>query len=286
MTSLSSCDTANRSLRPTAATAPARQGGAAAASAAGLRFAAGRAEIVGRPSFHQVSDLGVVQASHGYDPDLLRRIRDRALALKRAYAQKRHLDLNFIRGAHLLIPEILDLVHAPGRLERLSALAGTPLEVYPLSVISSIVTFTSPAPDDGSIGWHADGIPVTELVPLAIEDLEGGELELYRGDFDHGLARVARGETIGDHEILRVRHAMGYSVCGQLMRLMHRVRPVTRGYRITLNLNLRAAEKPWLDDNSLTYLAADNPDMAWLDDYVDDVRTRVLPAYLKAQDTA
>jgi hypothetical protein len=247
------------------------------------RFAMTREQIVGRPSSYQVSDLGVVQAPHGYDPALLQRILERALALKRAHAHKRHLDLNFIRGAHLLIPEILELVHAPGRLERLSAQAGTRLEVYPLSVISSIITFTSPSPDDGAIGWHADGIPVTELVPLAIEDLEGGELELYRGDFDHGLARLARGETIGADEIVRLDHALGYSVCGQLMRLMHRVRPASRGFRVTLNLNLRSADKPWLDDNSLTYLAADNPDMAWLDDYVADVRQRVLPAYLAAQ---
>jgi hypothetical protein len=284
MTSLRSLDSPLRPACPATPPAGARRTGASGGSPAGIRFAMSREQIVGRPSSYQVSDLGVVQAAHGYDPELLRHILERALALKQAYAQKRHLDLNFIRGAHLLIPEILDLVQARGRLDRLSALAGTRLEVYPLSVISSIITFTSPAPDDGSIGWHADGIPVTELVPLAIEDLEGGELELYRGDFDHGLARVARGETIGEAEILRLRHAMGYSVCGQLMRLMHRVRPVTRGYRVTLNLNLRSAERPWLDDNSLTYLAADNPDMAWLDDYVDDVRSRVLPAYLAAQD--
>ncbi|MGJ3262925.1 MAG: hypothetical protein ACFE0R_06795 [Salinarimonas sp.] len=243
-------------------------------------FSMDRDAIIGAPSHHQVSNLGVVQFRNDYDPELLRTISRKAAALKASLAEKRHLNLNFIRGAHRAIPEIRDLVHWPGRLERLEALARTRLEVYPLSVISTIVTFASVRPEDGTIDWHADGIPVTELIPLEIEDLDGGELELYRGHADEGLARVARGETVPEERIVRVRHELGCSVLGQLMRLMHGVRRIRRGRRVTLNLNLRSAERPYIDDNTMCYLGADNPDFAWQEEYIRDLRERVLPAYL------
>lgn len=238
-----------------------------------------REEIIGEPSYTKSSDLGVVQVQHGYDPEIVAAIAAKAQELRYTVAEKRHLNLKFVRGAHEHIPEILELVHAPGRLTRLEALAGTELEVYPLSVISSIITFQDA---EGSIVWHADGIPITEMVPLAIHDLVGGDLELYRGNSEVGLARVAAGETIGDDETVRVVHQMGHSIVGQLMRLMHRVTPIAQGSRITLNMNLRSALRPYVDDNTLCYLAADNPELDWLDEYIADVRDHQLPGYLRA----
>lgn len=241
-----------------------------------------RSEIIGYKNFYQVSDLGVVQFKHNYDPAILKTILKKAIEIKSACAEMRQLSLNYIRDASSHIPEINELLHAPERVRLAGHLAGTKLEPYPISVISSIITFTSAEPEDGAITWHADGVPVTELIPLAIVDPEGGELELYRGVADEGLARVHQGQEIEPDKIIRIQHHEGYSILGQLMRLMHRVRPVTRGYRITLNLNFRSLEKPFIDDNSMCYLAADNPDFAWQSQYIDDVRTRQLPAYLRS----
>ena len=165
----------------------------------------------------------------------------------------------------------------------MTAFAGTRVEPYPLSVIASIITFSGPAETDSTIKWHADGVPATELVPLAMENLIGGELEIFRGPAEVGLARQARGMEFLQDETIRVQHKLGYSVLGQLMRLMHRVTPITSGYRITLNMNVRSAERPYIDDNSMCYLAADNPDFAWTDEYTKDVQERQLPAYLRHQ---
>lgn len=239
-----------------------------------------RTEITGYPNHHQVSDLGFVQFDNGYDPALLSVIAAKAQRIKATHARKRQLNLNYVRDAVSLIPEIRELVEAPGRRERLSELAGTELEPYPIPVIATILTFTGHAPADGAIGWHADGVPVTELIPIVIENASGGELELYQGLCDEGLAQVHAGWTIPEERILRVEHAVGRSVLAQLMRVMHRVRPMGSGFRITLNLNFRSREKPFLDDNSMCYLGADNPDFAWEAGYVDDVKRRQLPAYL------
>ena len=241
-----------------------------------------RSEITGYANFHQVSDLGIVQFRHGYDADLLAHIHRRALQIKESHAQARQLNLNYIRDAAAHIPEINDLLNSQARSRIAEDLSGVRLEPYPISVISSIITFTSASPKDGAITWHADGVPVTELIPLSIVDPQGGELELYKGPADEGLSRAHAGERIPEDRILRVTHREGYSVLGQLMRLMHRVRPMSRGHRVTLNLNYRSAEKPFIDDNSMCYLAADNPDFAWQQAYIDDVKTRQLPAYLQS----
>ena len=239
-----------------------------------------RSEITGYPNYHQVSDLGVVQFRHEYDEDLLAFILKRALRIKKTYAEMRQLNLNDIRDAASHIPEINDLLYAPNWMQVAEELSGVRLEPYPISIISSIITFTSARPEDGAITWHADGVPVTELIPIAIIDPEGGELELYKGAADEGLFRAHSGEEIPQDQIISIRNREGFSVLGQLMRLMHRVRPMTKGYRITLNLNLRSAEKPFIDDNSMCYLAADNPDFSWRNAFIEDVKARQLPAYL------
>jgi hypothetical protein len=248
-----------------------------------IKFGMTRDDIIGEPSYTKSSNLGVLQFAHGYDEELLAVIAEKATRLRYTLAEKRHLNLKYIRNAHSHIPEINELIHASGRLARLSSLAEVELEVYPLSIISSIVTFQSADSNEGSIVWHADGIPITEMVPLSIENLVGGELELYRGSSEVGLARVAANEEINESETVRVDHRAGYSIFGQLMRLMHRVAPIEQGSRITLNLNLRSAKHPYIDDNSLCYLAADNPDLEWQNEYLSDVRERQLPSYMAAQ---
>ncbi len=239
-----------------------------------------RDEIIGQPTYTKVSNLGVLQFRHDYDAQLVELIASKAEALRYTAAEKRHLNLKFIRNAHALIPEILELVNQPGRVDRLSALAETELEVYPVSVISSIITFQGHHEDEGSIIWHADGIPVTEMVPLRITDLQGGELELYSGDPERGLSSIADNQVLPESEIISISHRMGYSIFGQLMRLVHRVAPISGGSRITLNMNLRSKEKPYIDDNSMFYLAADNPEGPWKDEYINDVFERKLPKYL------
>ena len=192
--------------------------------------------------------------------------------------------MKFVRAAHHHIPEIGELIGDPWRIERLSAIAGTPLEPYPVSVISSIVTFQGANEAEGSIVWHTDGVPVTEMIPLVIDDaLVGGELEIFEGPSETGLARQAVDDRFDDDEIVRIAHQKGYSIVGQLMRLMHRVAPISHGSRVTLNLNLRSRERPYIDDNSMCYLAADNPGREWEAEYIRDMRERQLPQYLRAQ---
>lgn len=247
-----------------------------------IRVQHSRSEITGYPNHHQISDLGVVQFQHSYDQDLLAVILKKAREIKVSHAEMRQLNLNYIRDIAAHIPEINELINDKDRIERASELAGTKLEPYPISIISSIITFTSPKPSDGAITWHQDGVPVTELIPLSIVDAEGGELELYRGYADEGMSRVMNGGEISQEEVFSVQHEEGYSVMGQLMRLMHRVRPMTQGERITLNLNFRSADKPYIDDNSMCYLAADNPNFHWQGQYIEDVHKRQLPAYLQS----
>ncbi len=242
-----------------------------------------RDEIIGHPTWHRVSDLGIVQFRHDYDPELLTAIAARAKQLKREKAHKRHLNLNYMRGAHRYIPEITELINWPGRRERASELAGVELEPYPLPVISAIITFQD-ADRDGSVTWHADGVPVTEMIPLEIENLVGGELEIYRGDYEEGIARQSRGgDPVPEDRILKISHKPGWGILGQLMRTAHRVAPIETGHRITLNLNWRSVSKPWIDDNTITYLAADNPELEWEEEYLQDVHEVHIPAYLDHQ---
>ena len=238
-----------------------------------------RDEILGAPSYWRVSNLGVVQARHDYDRGLLQTILAKALALKEDKALKRHLNLRYIRGAQRFIPEINELIHDALRLDRVSTLAGTELEPYPISIIGSIITFMGPEDGDGAIAWHCDGVPVSELIPLAIEDLDGGELQVFQGSADHGLALLEQGQALPEKRICKVQHRLGYSTLGQFLRILHRTAPIRRGTRVTLNLNLRSRDRAFVDDNNLVYLAADNPDFAFAPELMDDVRRHQLPAY-------
>lgn len=239
-----------------------------------------RADLIGYHSHLKVSDLGVHQAEHHYPDELLAQILDQALELKADQSQRRHLDLRYIPAAHTVIPEILDVVNYPGRLEALSEAAGVALEPYPVSVISSTITFMGADDADGVINWHADGVPITEIIPLQISpDAIGGDLRVYQGNYDEGMARLERGDEFVDTELTRFPHRMGSHTVAQLMRVLHSTDPMLAGARISLNLNLRSAREPFIDDNPLYYLGADNPSFTWVEEYISDVRTRQLPAY-------
>lgn len=240
-----------------------------------------RDQLLGYDTHMKVSDLGVAQRRHDYPADLLATILTKALALKQEASDRRHLDLRLIKGAADFIPEVNELIHWPGRLETLSAIAEEHLEPYPVSCIGSTITFMGACPDDGVVGWHADGIPLTEIIPLQItDDARGGELTVFCDNYETGMARLARGERLTDSELAKFPHQMGHSTLAQLIRVLHCTSPMPAGARVSLNLNLRSRTRPWVDDNPMYYLGADNPDFAWVDQYVTDVRDRQLPAYM------
>ncbi|WP_410650394.1 hypothetical protein [Amycolatopsis sp. cmx-4-54] len=234
-----------------------------------------RSDILGRPSFCKFSELGIRQFEHGYPADLLTTILTKALHL-RVNAAKTNLDLRYLRDAHHHIPEVAQLMYDKERLRRLSDLADVPLEPYPVDFLSSMITFMSP--EDGTVDWHGDSVPVTELIALSADDVSGGELVIYRGELDEGRARLASEGFLPEDRTTRITHRVGHSVFGQLMGVLHRTAPMTAGTRVTLNLNLRSAVQPHIDDQRLSHLAAESPEFDWLDHYVSDVRSRQLPS--------
>ena len=250
-----------------------------------IRQSISREAILGYDTSWKVSDLGAIQFKHDYDTDLLDTIKNKALALKRERAHQKHLDLTFITGADRYIPEIGEIIHDTKRLERLSALAGTRLERYPLSIVGSTVTFMGPKHQDNTVDWHCDGVPVTELIPLDISDpIIGGELEIYRGNCEIGKSMTDRGITPKAEDILKIPHKMGYSTLGHFLGVLHRTAPIVYGTRLTLVVNLRSTEKPFVDDNRLFYLAADtDEDDTWVGEMTRDVWRNQLPAYREAE---
>ncbi len=242
-----------------------------------VRFNYSRDSIIGADTNWRVSNLGVVQFQNNYSTELLNTICEKAIKLRDSMSAKRHLNLRYIRAAHDYIPEINELINNKERLDYLSDLAETKLEPYPISVIKSIITFMGT--EDGVIPWHNDGVPCSELIPLQLDGVEGGELQVFHGNYEAGLSKIERGEDIPVTQITSMSHEQGSSTLGQYMRLLHRVSPITSGTRITLNLNLRSSERPFIDDNSLCYLAADNPDLEFIAEVLDDIKERQLPAY-------
>ena len=76
---------------------------------------------------------------------------------------------------------------------------------------------------------------------------------------------------------------VGHSTLGHFIGVLHRTRPLEYGERITLVLNLRSVERPFVDDNRMFYLAADNDhDQSWVKEMAEDVWANQLPAYRSA----
>lgn len=88
-------------------------------------------------------------------------------------------------------------------------------------------------------------------------------------------------QDIPKDQRLSLPHQKWCSTLAQLIRVLHRAALITEGRRITLNLNLGLKERPFIDDNHLFFLVADNPGFGWVDDYIKDVRNNQLPAYMK-----
>ena len=246
-----------------------------------IRQAISRKAIVGHETSWKVSDLGAVQFEHDYDSELLNVIAKKALALKADRAYQKHLDLTFITGADRYIPEINEVINYKHRLERLSDYANTKLEPYPLSIVGSTVTYMGPDDLDGTVDWHCDGVPVTELIPLEISDpIIGGELEIFLGNCELGKSITDSGDLPDEADILRISHKVGYSTLGHFLGILHRTKPIKYGHRLTLVLNLRSVERPFIDDNRLFYLAADtDQDRSWVDEIAEDTWNNQLPAY-------
>ncbi len=237
-----------------------------------------RDEIVG-PSYWKIADFGVAQFRHNYNPELLNKIASKAMELKSELAHNRHLDLNYIRGVQRYIPEVQSLLEDKERLAKLEHLVGVRLEVYPICVITSTVTFMGEG--DTTIGWHTDGPPLVEIIPLDIDNLEGGETQVYCAHHEIGRLELKEKKKLPKNKIISIEHKMGCSLLGQFYRVLHRAEPIYNGSRMTLNISYRSCDKPYIDDNSLVYLGADNPNFEWLDQYFDDVKKRKLPAYLR-----
>ncbi len=250
-----------------------------------VRQSISREAIIGHDTSWKVSDLGAVQFQHNYNQDILQAIKSRALELKQEKAHQKHLDLTFITGADRFIPEINELIHDKERLERLSDYAGTKLEPYPYSVVGSTVTYMGPQEQDGTVDWHCDGVPVTELIPLDISDpIIGGELEIYMGNCEIGKSLTDVGAEPNPKDILTIPHKMGYSTLGHFLGILHRTAPIKYGHRLTLVLNLRSTERSFVDDNRMFYLAADSEqDKEWIDEIAEDVRVNQLPSYQKSE---
>ncbi len=247
-----------------------------------LNFKYSRQDLIQKPSFWKCCNLGAAQQAHNYNEELLQIILEKANDIYSKVSEKKHLNLRFIWDAKKHIPEIEDLVNDRERLDRLSELASTHVEPYPIGVISSIITFMGEDARDGAVAWHADGVPMTELIPLEIsEDIAGGELEVFNGDYEVGMSLLAKEHGIPREKILSLPHMKGSSTLAQLIRVLHRTAPISKGRRVTLNLNLRSKECPYIDDNHMFFQGADNPDFKWVDDYVTDVRNNQLPAYMK-----
>ena len=231
-----------------------------------------------------MSSFGVAQYRHGYDPALLAAIEEAALKLKASHAVHKHLDLTFITGADRFIPEIKELLHDKLRLERLSDMMGTKLEPYPLSIVGSTVTFMNPR--DGAVDWHCDGVPVTELIPLSISDpLVGGHLEIYCDNFRDR----PRYPGIRPRYPAQPRHAhrpqdeLRHARPVPRRAPPHSTDPARRARHAGAQPALGA--KPYVDDNRMFYLAADNDhDREWVNELAEDVWTNQLPAYRRHEE--
>ncbi|TRC95567.1 hypothetical protein FJV76_01915 [Mesorhizobium sp. WSM4303] len=78
---------------------------------------------------------------------------------------------------------------------------------------------------------------------------------------------------------------MNYATLGQFLGVLHRTAPIQFGDRVTLVLNQRSVAKPYVDDNRMFYLAADNDhDREWVNELAEDVWTNQLPAYRRFEE--
>ena len=224
-------------------------------------------------------DLGYARYDHGYDADLLDAVLTRSLQL-RAQAQperKWFLELDHLRRVQQLIPEVAELVYDRDRLARLSDVAGTELEPYPIGTSCSGVNFYRPG--ELPIQFHCDGPAFVELVPLYADgSQDGGSTLLFRGPADVGSARLRAHGRIEDEDLVGVPQRVGAGVLFQGRMLLHTAETLNDGHRVTLVMSLRSKAEPWKDGNTLSRLLKDDRPEDVVADWQHDVDTRRLPA--------
>lgn len=225
------------------------------------------------------SDLAFARYRHDYDGAALETVLARARELHEeagAQAGERHLGLDHLRRIQELIPEVRQLVHDRSRLERLSDVAGTELEPYPIPTSCSGVNFYRPG--QPPIAPHRDGPAFVELVPLYSDGAqEGGSTLVYRGPADVGAVRAADG-GLPESELVAVPQRVGSAVLLQGRMLVHTAELLTDGHRVTLVLSLRSRAEPWKDTNTLARLLRDDRPEDVAGAWRHDVDTRQLPA--------
>jgi hypothetical protein len=195
-------------------------------------------EITGRAhDVDAISPLGYARYAHDYPADLLdgilteaRRIAEYAWEARSA---DRYLGLRHLRAAHEAIPLVKTLMHDRERLARLSDLAGTELEPYPITRAASHINLYRPG--EVPIEHHTDG---------AAED---------------GKRALRQGEALDTGQHMHIPQRTGHAVLMQGRRLLHTAEPLADGERITLVLVMRSAAEPWKDGNSLARLLLDDP---------------------------
>jgi hypothetical protein len=224
-------------------------------------------------------DLGYARYDHGYGADLLHAVHDRSRALRTQAqpVQKRFLELDHLRRVQQLIPEVADLVYDQDRLARLSDLAGTQLEPYPIGTSCSGVNFYRPG--ELPIQFHCDGPAFVELVPLYADgSQDGGSTLLFRGPADVGSARLRARGRLDEEDLTGIPQRVGAGVLFQGRMLLHAAETLTDGHRVTLVMSLRSKAEPWKDGNTLSRLLNDDRPEDVVADWQNDVDTRRLPA--------
>jgi hypothetical protein len=220
-------------------------------------------EITGRAhDVDAISPLGYARYAHDYPADLLdgilteaRRIAEYAWEARSA---DRYLGLRHLRAAHEAIPLVKTLMHDRERLARLSDLAGTELEPYPITRAASHINLYRPG--EVPIEHHTDGAAMVELIPLFTSGVaEGGGTLVYAGPPEDGKRALRQGEALDTGQHMHIPQRTGHAVLMQGRRLLHTAEPLADGERITLVLVMRSAAEPWKDGNSLARLLLDDP---------------------------
>ncbi len=238
-------------------------------------------DITGRThDYMAASAMAYSVLDHGYDPDVLAAIAERAHALQ-SDAHCEYLSLQHVRGVHTRIPEVDALMTDTRRLAALSEVAGVPLEPYPITPAASHINFYEGG--GTSIDFHTDGAAFVELIPVEITGAQrGGQTMIYRGSVEAGKNVLAAGGRIADEATVKVPHAVGRSVLLQGRRLLHAAQPLREGTRVTLVLVMRSKAEPWKDDNSIMRLMLDDPYEEVIDEWLRDVRERKYPSFRAA----
>jgi len=165
--------------------------------------------------------------------------REEATAVQSARGSKRAL-----RGLFYSSPFIRALQTSPRLLGLLATLAGEPLVPHACLSNSPQVNLSSPGSTSPVDHWHTDSIAYAGVVILSdMQDMQGGELELYRGHADEGRRLLRTSGGIPSEQVERVSYqAAGNMILTRGSAVLHHVTPVTSNtVRTTLILGFQPA---------------------------------------------